>query len=77
MRLPSTVNVVPKTQVGEVAKLHQFLAVFHRDHADRLVRSAKRFRLIRRLSLDLTGLPPAPADVDAFFTSPFFRSRSE
>lgn len=27
---------------------------------------AERARLIRRVSLDLTGLPPAPADVDAF-----------
>ncbi len=40
--------------------------------AERLVPSppADRYSLIRRLSLDLTGLPPTPEDADAFANDP-------
>jgi Protein of unknown function (DUF1549)/Planctomycete cytochrome C len=46
--------------------------VLHRLEREGLVPSAEadRVTLIRRLTLDLTGLPPTPAEVDAFLNVP-------
>ena len=43
-----------------------FVAAGHEKHGFSPAPEADRVTLIRRLSFDLTGLPPAPEDVDAF-----------
>ena len=46
--------------------IDQFILRKHREQNVRPSKEADRRTLIRRLSFDLTGLPPTPAEVDAF-----------
>jgi hypothetical protein len=46
--------------------IDRFLAAGHREHGLRPVEQADRRTLIRRASFDLIGLPPTPAQVEAF-----------
>ena len=46
--------------------IDRFIADGHRRHGLQPAPEADRRTLIRRLSFDLVGLPPAPAEVDAF-----------
>jgi hypothetical protein len=48
--------------------IDEFVAAGHEAHGFRPAPEADRVTLIRRLSFDLTGLPPTPAEVDAFVT---------
>jgi len=59
---------VPKTPEGEFVRNEIDRFTLARMRAEGLTPNpaADRITLIRRLSFDLTGLPPTPADVDAF-----------
>ncbi len=46
--------------------IDRFLAVKHREHGLTPAGPADRRTLIRRLTFDLIGLPPAPEEIDAF-----------
>jgi hypothetical protein len=58
--------------------IDRFIAVELQKHALSLSPEADRHTILRRLSLDLIGLPPAPAEVDAFVndTRPDFYERA-
>ncbi len=62
----------PAAQVRSWARNHLDLFILARLESEGLQASgeAGRARLIRRLSLDLTGLPPTPEEVDAFLADP-------
>src|SRR5436189_107379 len=47
-----------------------FLASAHERHGFTPAPEASRRTLIRRLTLDLTGIPPTPEEVDAFVADP-------
>lgn len=66
--LPPAHPEVPAVNHGELVKnpIDAFLLERLEQDGLCLSREADRPTLIRRLSLDLTGLPPSPAEVDAF-----------
>ena len=58
---------VPKTAgTWATTPIDQFVAVEQAKHGLTPASPADRITLVRRLYFDLTGLPPTPADVDAF-----------
>lgn len=59
---------LPFTKRREWVKtpVDQFIAAAHEERGLTPAREAGKRRLIRRLSLDLTGLPPDPSEVEAF-----------
>jgi Protein of unknown function (DUF1553)/Protein of unknown function (DUF1549)/Planctomycete cytochrome C len=59
-----------KNQAWVQNPIDAFIAAGHERQGFRPAAEADRVTLIRRLSFDLTGLPPAPADVDAFVKDP-------
>ena len=75
--LPPTRLEPPKTKHPIANPIDAF--TFARLEKERLIPSpeADRITLIRRMTFDLTGLPPAPAEVDAFVkdTEPLAASR--
>ncbi len=65
--VPPTRPVPPVVSPGWVGKpIDAFVLASLADKGLRASPQADRVTLIRRLSLDLLGLPPAPTDVDAF-----------
>lgn len=66
VRRPEPPKLGSKTRKLERSPIDQF--VFHKLEQEKLAPSpeADRVTLIRRLALDLTGLPPTPEEVDAF-----------
>jgi hypothetical protein len=66
--VPPLKSAVPETKFADKAKNEIDRFVFARLEAAGLAPSgeADRVTLIRRVTLDLTGLPPSPAEVDAF-----------
>jgi hypothetical protein len=66
VRRPEPPKLGSKTRKQARSPIDQF--VFHQLEQEKLAPSpeADRVTLIRRASLDLTGLPPTPAEVDAF-----------
>ena len=58
--------VTPPTAVGTRNGIDAFIRARLAEHALRASPEADAATLIRRVSLDLTGLPPAPAEVAAF-----------
>ena len=65
--IPPTRPIVPATPNTQVRNAidHFVLAGLNPDHVNP-AEQADRATLIRRVSLDLTGLPPTPQEVDAF-----------
>ncbi|HTU26273.1 MAG TPA: DUF1549 domain-containing protein, partial [Pirellulales bacterium] len=60
--LPAGETVPP----GETHPLDAYVAAGLKQHGMNLAPEADRQTLIRRVTLDLTGLPPTPEEVDAF-----------
>ncbi|MBS0208831.1 MAG: DUF1553 domain-containing protein [Planctomycetes bacterium] len=54
------------SSVGLHNPIDNFIVAELRQHKLQLAPAADRYTLIRRLSLDLVGLPPTPEEVDAF-----------
>jgi hypothetical protein len=65
--LPPKKPTVPKTAKHPV---DAFITARHAELGLKMSRPADRATLARRLSFDLLGLPPNPADVDAFVKDP-------
>ena len=62
---------IPETQAAELANpIDAFIAAKRHEKGLRSSPEADRATLIRRLSFDLLGLPPTPADVAAFVSDP-------
>lgn len=66
--IPPKRPAVPTTPVGPIARneIDRFIATQLQAAGLKPNAEADRVTLIRRLSFDLTGLPPKPEDVDAF-----------
>lgn len=59
-------NVAPPPEGTEAHPIDRFIALRLREQGLTPAAEADRRTLVRRLTFDLTGLPPAPAEVDAF-----------
>jgi 3',5'-cyclic AMP phosphodiesterase CpdA len=59
---------VPAGLTKSTNPIDAFIAEQYRDKGLQPAPGADRLTLLRRVTLDLTGLPPAPADQDAFLT---------
>jgi mono/diheme cytochrome c family protein len=59
-----------RTQAGADASIDSFILSKLRDQGLKPSPTAGRRTLIRRLSFDLTGLPPSPEEVEAFIADP-------
>jgi hypothetical protein len=64
---PVSVVQLPSDPTGWAdSAIDRFIAAKHREHGLHPVRQADRRTLLRRLRFDLTGLPPAAEEMDAF-----------
>jgi len=63
--IPPAKPEVPSSSWGNNA-LDKFIAVKHEEQGLEANKPAEASRLFRRLTFDLTGLPPAPAEVEKF-----------
>lgn len=66
--VPKFGDAAPQAKWGRNA-IDAFIAQEHVKHGLEPAPEASRRTLIRRLSFDLTGLPPTPAEIDAFVNS--------
>jgi hypothetical protein len=66
--VPQFGDTAPQAKWGRNA-IDAFIAQEHVKHGLEPAPEANRRTLIRRLSFDLTGLPPTPAEIDAFVNS--------
>lgn len=62
--------VRPAVESNGVNPIDQLMARRHKQKGLRAAGRADKATLLRRVYLDLTGLPPAPAEVDAFLADP-------
>jgi hypothetical protein len=53
-----------------VSPIDRFIAAGHQEHGLEPAATADPRTLVRRLALDLTGLPPSPAEIDAWAADP-------
>lgn len=68
---PLAVVGVPDDSEGWSANpIDRFIAAEHKAHHVKRVGLADKRTLLRRLSFDLTGLPPTPAEMEAFIANP-------
>jgi hypothetical protein len=69
--LPVKAPTVPKDPTGWASHpIDRFIAAQLRSHGLAAVGPAERRTLLRRVTFDLVGLPPAPDDVGAFLSDP-------
>jgi len=57
---------LPKTALGQTNPIDNFVRARLEKEALKPAPQADKLTLIRRVTLDLTGLPPSPAEIDAF-----------
>jgi hypothetical protein len=67
---PSLPVLTPEQQDWCRTPIDYFIAAAHSEHDMHPAPEADRRTLIRRLSYDLTGLPPTPQEVEAFVNDP-------
>ena len=67
---PIVQPAVPTTAMPVANPIDAFLAVGHQSQGLKAAAAADRATLLRRVYLDLTGLPPSPADQAAFVEDP-------
>ena len=65
---PLTHPIVPQGLTKSANPIDAFLAAKHKENGLTPVGPADKLTLLRRLSFDLVGLPPTPAEQDAFLT---------
>ena len=67
MQRPSPASVSPRNEQRVVNEIDRFvLAKIEEQGLGSLSPEASQERLLRRVTLDLTGVPPTPAEIDAF-----------